>query len=59
MITHLERDVIVGAKEERDGVPSSTREICCAMNGTLENVVCTGVICGDLVLDFCMVEVTH
>ena len=38
--THLKRDVIVGTKEERDRVPSSTRAICCAMNGALENVIC-------------------
>jgi hypothetical protein len=44
--THLKRNVIVSAKEERDRVPSSTRAICCAMNGALENIVCTVSIYG-------------
>ena len=57
--TDLKRDIIVRAKEERNRVSSSARAICCSMNGTLENVICTISICGDLVSDFCTAEVTH
>ena len=56
---HLKRDIVVRAEEERNRVPSSTRAICCPMNGTLENVVCTALVCRDLVLGYCTAEVTH
>ena len=50
MKAHLEKDVIVSAKEERDRVPSSTRTICCTVHGALENIICTvSVRGGDLV----------
>jgi hypothetical protein len=44
--THLEKDVVVSAKEERDRVPSSTRAICCTVHGALENIICTVSVCG-------------
>jgi hypothetical protein len=54
--THLETDVIVGTKEERDRVPSNTRAICCTVHGALENIICTISI---LAFDLCTAQATY
>jgi hypothetical protein len=41
VMTHLEENIVVSAKEKRNGVSSSPRAIGRTMYSTLENVICT------------------
>jgi hypothetical protein len=39
--THLQFDLIVKAKEQRDGVPTNTAPIYSPVDGRFEDVVCS------------------